>query len=43
MLVLLAFAWGLSWPAMKIALDDVGVWWLRFLALSIGATSLFLP
>src|SRR5262245_59730042 len=42
MLVLLAFAWGLSWPAMKIALDDVGVWWLRFLALSIGAASLFL-
>ena len=31
MLVLLAFAWGLSWPVMKIALDEVGVWMLRFL------------
>jgi drug/metabolite transporter (DMT)-like permease len=41
MLVLLALAWGLSWPAMKIALDEVGVWWLRFLGLSIGAASLF--
>jgi drug/metabolite transporter (DMT)-like permease len=40
-LVLLAFAWGLSWPFMKIALDEVGVWWLRFLGLSIGAASLF--
>src|SRR5262245_42262945 len=41
MLVLLAFAWGLSWPAMKIALDEVGVWGLRFVGLSIGAASLF--
>ena len=41
MLVLLALTWGLSWPVMKIALDEVGVWWLRFLGLSIGAASLF--
>jgi drug/metabolite transporter (DMT)-like permease len=41
MLVLLAFAWGLSWPVMKIALDEVGVWVMRFLGLSIGAASLF--
>jgi drug/metabolite transporter (DMT)-like permease len=41
MLVLLAFAWGLSWPFMKMAVDEVGVWWLRFLGLSVGAASLF--
>jgi drug/metabolite transporter (DMT)-like permease len=41
MLVLLAFAWGLSWPVMKIALDEVGVWVMRFLGVSIGAASLF--
>ena len=41
MLVLLAFAWGLSWPVMKIALDEVGVWMLRFLGLSIGTAALF--
>jgi drug/metabolite transporter (DMT)-like permease len=41
MLVLLAFAWGLSWPVMKIALDEIGVWMLRFLGLSIGTVALF--
>jgi len=41
MLVLLAFAWGLSWPIMKIALDEVGVWVMRFLGLSVGTAFLF--
>jgi len=31
LLVLLALIWGVSWPIMKIALDEVGVWTLRAL------------
>jgi drug/metabolite transporter (DMT)-like permease len=41
MLILLAFVWGLSWPIMKVALDEVGVWGLRALGYSISAVSLF--
>ena len=42
LLVLLTFAWGLSWPTMKIALDEVGFWGLRVIGLSISAASFFL-
>jgi drug/metabolite transporter (DMT)-like permease len=41
MLALLALAWGVSWPVMKIALNEVSVWTLRFAGFSIGAASLF--
>jgi drug/metabolite transporter (DMT)-like permease len=41
MLVLLAFVWGLSWPIMKVALDEVGVFALRAWGFSISALSLF--
>jgi drug/metabolite transporter (DMT)-like permease len=41
LLVLLTFAWGLSWPTMKIALDEVGLWALRIFGLSISTVSLF--
>ena len=41
LLVLLALVWGLSWPIMKIALDEVGVFTLRVLGFSLSALSLF--
>jgi len=41
LLVLLSFCWGLSWPAMRIALDEVTPWTLRFFGYSIGAATLF--
>jgi drug/metabolite transporter (DMT)-like permease len=41
LLVLLALVWGLSWPIMKIALDEVGVFTLRVLGFSLSAASLF--
>jgi len=40
LLVLLSLAWGLSWPAMRIALDEVSPWTLR--ALGYGTGTLFL-
>ena len=41
LLVLLALAWGLSWPIMKIALDEIGVFTFRALGFSISAVCLF--
>jgi drug/metabolite transporter (DMT)-like permease len=41
LLMLLALVWGLSWPIMKIALDEVGVFTLRVLGFSLSALSLF--
>ncbi|MGA7485767.1 MAG: DMT family transporter [Xanthobacteraceae bacterium] len=41
LLVLLALIWGLSWPIMKIALEEVGVWTLRALGYVISTVSLF--
>jgi drug/metabolite transporter (DMT)-like permease len=41
LLLLLALVWGLSWPIMKIALDEVGVFTLRVLGFSLSAVSLF--
>jgi drug/metabolite transporter (DMT)-like permease len=42
LLVLLSFCWGLSWSAMRIALDEVSPWTLRFIGYSIGATTLLM-
>jgi drug/metabolite transporter (DMT)-like permease len=41
LLILLALVWGLSWPIMKIALDEIGVFALRAWGFSISALSLF--
>ena len=36
LLVLLALAWGLSWPAVRIILDEVPPWTLRVLGYANG-------
>jgi drug/metabolite transporter (DMT)-like permease len=40
LLVVLSFCWGLSWSAMRIALDELSPWSMRFLGYSIGAATL---
>ncbi len=40
LLVLLAFCWGLSWPALRIALDELTPWSTRFFGYCIGAATL---
>ena len=35
-----SFCWGLSWTAMRVALDEVSPWTMRFLGFSIGAATL---
>jgi drug/metabolite transporter (DMT)-like permease len=42
LLLALSFCWGLSWSAMRIALDEVSPWTLRFLGYSIGAVTLLI-
>lgn len=42
MLVLLSFAWGLTWPAMRIALDEIPPFSMRVVTLGLGAGALFL-
>lgn len=42
LLVLLAFFWGLSWPALRIALDELTPWSTRFFGYCIGAATLAL-
>jgi drug/metabolite transporter (DMT)-like permease len=42
LLVALSFCWGLSWAAMRVALDEVSPWGMRLIGYSIGATTLFL-
>ena len=40
LLVALSFCWGLSWTAMRIALDEVSPWSMRLIGYSIGAATL---
>jgi len=40
LLLALSFCWGLSWAAMRIALDEVSPWTLRVLGYGIGAVTL---
>ncbi len=40
LLVVLAFCWGLSWPAMRIALDELTPWTTRLLGYTIGTVAL---
>jgi drug/metabolite transporter (DMT)-like permease len=41
MLVTLSFAWGLTWPAMKIALSDIPPFTMRSAGLAIGTVALY--
>jgi drug/metabolite transporter (DMT)-like permease len=40
MLVALSFAWGLTWPAMRLALDEIPPFSMRVLTLGLGAGAL---
>lgn len=40
LLVALSFCWGLSWTAMRVALDEVSPWSMRLIGYSIGAVTL---
>src|SRR5581483_307405 len=42
LLVALSFCWGLSWTAMRVALDEVTPWSLRLIGYSIGAVTLLI-
>jgi drug/metabolite transporter (DMT)-like permease len=41
LLVLLSFAWGINWPAMRVALIEVSPWTLRLVGFSLGTFFLF--
>ena len=36
MLASLGLFWGLNWPGMKIALEELPVWWFRSLSVGVG-------
>jgi len=40
MLVALSFAWGLTWPAMRIALDEIPPFSMRVVTLGLGGAAL---
>jgi drug/metabolite transporter (DMT)-like permease len=40
LLVLLAFAWGTNWPAIKIGLEELSPWGYRLIGFTISATFL---
>ena len=42
LLVALSFCWGLSWTAMRVALDEVSPWSMRLIGYSIGAATLLI-
>lgn len=42
LLVALSFCWGLSWPAMRVALDEVSPWSMRLIGYTIGAVTLLI-
>ena len=42
LLVALSFCWGLSWTAMRVALDEVSPWGMRLIGYSIGAATLLI-
>src|SRR5207248_5091792 len=42
LLIALSFCWGLSWTAMRVALDEVSPWSLRLIGYSIGAATLLI-
>ena len=42
LLVALSFCWGLSWTAMRIALDEISPWGMRLIGFSIGSVTLLI-
>jgi len=42
LLVVLSIAWGLNWPMMKLALQDIPVWTFRTLCLMLGGSTLLI-
>jgi drug/metabolite transporter (DMT)-like permease len=42
MLVALSFAWGLTWPAMRLALDEIPPFSMRVVTLGLGAGALLI-
>lgn len=42
MLASLGLFWGLNWPGMKIALEELPIWWFRSLSVGGGAVGLLL-
>ncbi len=42
MLASLGLFWGLNWPGMKIALEELPVWWFRSISVGSGAAGLLL-
>jgi len=41
LLLLLSLAWGINWPVMKIALNEVSPWTMRIFGYGIGTVFLF--
>jgi drug/metabolite transporter (DMT)-like permease len=41
LLVLLSFAWGLTWPVMKIVLAELTPWTMRLIGYGVGALFMF--
>ena len=42
LLIVLSITWGLNWPMMKLALQDIPVWTFRTLCLMMGGSTLLL-
>ena len=42
LLVSLTIFWGINWPAMKIVLSEMTVWWFRSICLIVGSGGLLL-
>lgn len=42
LLVALSFCWGLSWPAIRIGLDELSPWTMRLFGYAIGALTLLM-
>jgi drug/metabolite transporter (DMT)-like permease len=42
LLIALSFCWGLSWSAMRVALDEVSPWAMRLIGYGIGAATILI-
>ncbi len=42
LLIVLSIAWGVNWPMMKLALQDIPIWTFRTLCLMVGGSTLLL-
>ena len=41
LIVMLAFMWGLNWPAMRVAVAEISPWTFRAICLAVGTITLF--